>query len=257
MDMSTLPTTHAAFLVNVAALKSQTPVVGLCYKVPSIDLPSELTAAERRIVRGLLSGSSNCYIAVERLVSVRTVAAQLQQLYTTYGVNSRHALLARLLNANGENLNAGHVVARTRVFPGDPSVFDSETVFGALDLGDGAVISAHASWRDPIDLWERLLRGELAIVARRTLGDLRFVVLAPRRQSAGQGNLSTDDIELLKGLGSGCSNRQLARELGVSQSRLSEWGRQALGKLGLDSRAELLRMLSNPAQRPALAAADA
>jgi DNA-binding NarL/FixJ family response regulator len=61
----------------------------------SLDVDLRLTAAEREIVAGVLSGRSNAAIAQARRTSTRTVANQLAAIYRKLGVFSRWELAAR------------------------------------------------------------------------------------------------------------------------------------------------------------------
>jgi DNA-binding NarL/FixJ family response regulator len=64
------------------------------------ELPlSELSEAERTILRGLLSGHSAQGIADDRQTSARTVQGQVETLYSKLKVSSRSELLRRLRNA--------------------------------------------------------------------------------------------------------------------------------------------------------------
>jgi DNA-binding CsgD family transcriptional regulator len=223
--------------------------IGLCYKLPDIQLPKELTAAERRIVWGLMGGGSNQQIALGHGVSIRTIAVQLQQLFDKFNVSSRHELLATLLRSSGDNLHADHLAKHAR-FTGDVEVFE-----GGRLLSDALPIperSANASATGPnaYSVWSGILGGKLGLLSSRTLGDVRFLLLTDRapldEKSLREICLQPWDLPLLKGLGSGKSNQRLAAELCMSEPSLSGWTKRGLAKLGLTHRAELIRLLSTP-----------
>lgn len=233
--------------------------LSLCFRLPNIELSRDLTVAERRIVWGLLSGCSNQQIALNNGLSSRTIAVQMQQMLNKLGVSSRHGLLAVLLQADGEHLNAEHLATRARVFSTDTSVFAVERLVpDARDTRCGALPANDAAHADSRQVWQQILRGELALTSVQSLGDLRFLSLTQRdrvdEKQAREGCLRPWDMTLLKGVGSGVSNQQLAEQLGVSQPTVSVWTRRALGKLGLSHRAELIRLL---AQAPTARIPDA
>ncbi|MBZ0235123.1 MAG: helix-turn-helix transcriptional regulator [Deltaproteobacteria bacterium] len=59
-------------------------------------MPPELTPAEAEVASMLLLGMSDREIAQRRRTTVRTVANQLQAIYTKLGMNSRAELVAHL-----------------------------------------------------------------------------------------------------------------------------------------------------------------
>jgi DNA-binding CsgD family transcriptional regulator len=61
------------------------------------DLPASLTRAEREVAWLVVEGASNGEIARQRRTAERTVANQLQAIYTKLGVGSRRELVTRLL----------------------------------------------------------------------------------------------------------------------------------------------------------------
>lgn len=61
----------------------------------AVDLPENLTPAEREVVSLLITGASNAQIAKARRVSVRTVANQVASVLKKLKVGSRTALIAR------------------------------------------------------------------------------------------------------------------------------------------------------------------
>ncbi len=69
----------------------------LSFPVPEPELPEELTAAEREVVRGVVRGESNGEIARQRGVSANTVANQLRSVYFKLGVGNRRELVSRCL----------------------------------------------------------------------------------------------------------------------------------------------------------------
>jgi DNA-binding NarL/FixJ family response regulator len=208
-----------------------------------------LTLAESKIAGGLLNGESNQQLAIRNGVSSRTIAVQLQQLFDKLNVSSRHELLATLLHSSGDNLNAEHLAQRTRMFLGATQVFNGGRLLeGQLDVVLGVAQQHWGSSPGASEIWHRMLAGELALISARSLGDLRFLVLGEshhlsereRRESA----LQSNDVALLKGLGSGHSNQRLAQQFAVSQAAVSVWAKRALAKLGMVHRAELIRVLS-------------
>lgn len=58
----------------------------------TVDLPDELSKAEKAVARAAIAGKSNAQIASERETSLRTVANQLRSVYAKLGVSSRLAL---------------------------------------------------------------------------------------------------------------------------------------------------------------------
>lgn len=223
--------------------------LGLCYRLPALERSVRLTLAESKIAGGLLQGESNQQLAIRNGVSSRTIAVQMQQLFDKLGVNSRHELLATLLHSSGENLHAEHLAKRTRVFLGGSQVFNGGRLLeGQMDVTLRMVEQDWGMSSGALEVWERVLGGELALISARSLGDLRFLVLGESKHLAGrerrEASLEADDVALLRGLGSGHSNQRLANQFGVSQAAVSVWAKRALAKLGMNHRAELIRVLS-------------
>jgi DNA-binding CsgD family transcriptional regulator len=239
-------TTIAAFRSVAPKLKcfdgaSSVEPIGLCYRLPTLAQLQGLTAAEGRIVRGLLSGYSNQQLGVHGGVSSRTIAVQMQRLFDKIGVSSRHELLAALLNSEGSNLNAAYLAERTQVFSGERMLVLSRDGLSRVGREDW-VVRPNAS-----EVWDQVLSGTLALQATHAMGDLRFLVLNPTAEHYAGGRevrIQTEDLILLKGLASGRSNQRLAQDLAVSNTVLSIWARRALAKLGMTHRAELIRLLS-------------
>lgn len=244
-DFTSIANTAAAPTSQIWSSATSAPrLVGLCFRLPACALPSELTVAERRIVRGLLSGDSNHAIALSSRVSIRTIAVQLNGLYDKFNVSSRFELLAEILGSNSDQLTPEHLTRRANVFNAEMPVFDVELLFGD-HLFEQRPLEKLSFCAEPVVLWRALLMGERAIVARRQLGDLHFVVLGDRSVACAEALFITrTDLMLLKGLASAMSNRHLANTVGMSESTISILARQALSKLGLSHRAELLRLTS-------------
>jgi DNA-binding CsgD family transcriptional regulator len=87
----------------------ETPPAGLCsttfrlgadqyallsFPVRALELPADLTRAEREVVLGVLAGKSNQEIARERGTSAYTVMNQLTNVFRKLEVNSRWELIA-------------------------------------------------------------------------------------------------------------------------------------------------------------------
>jgi DNA-binding CsgD family transcriptional regulator len=66
----------------------------LSFPVRALELPSDLTRAEREVVLGVLNGRSNQEIARERGTSAYTVMNQLTNVFRKLDVNSRWELIA-------------------------------------------------------------------------------------------------------------------------------------------------------------------
>jgi DNA-binding CsgD family transcriptional regulator len=66
----------------------------LSFPVRALELPADLTRAEREVVLGVLSGKSNQEIARERGTSAYTVMNQLTNVFRKLDVNSRWELIA-------------------------------------------------------------------------------------------------------------------------------------------------------------------
>jgi DNA-binding NarL/FixJ family response regulator len=61
-----------------------------------VSLPGELSAAEKEVAELIVRGLSNSEIAAERGTALRTVANQVQAIFTKLGVGSRGELIALL-----------------------------------------------------------------------------------------------------------------------------------------------------------------
>lgn len=74
----------------------------LRFPIPAAAVPDGLTAAERLVLRGLLSGRTTAQIARSRKTSPRTVANQISAVYRKLGVAGRRELDPGLLAALSE-----------------------------------------------------------------------------------------------------------------------------------------------------------
>jgi len=67
----------------------------LSFPLPEVELPTELSAAEREVVQRVLEGLSNADIARQRGTSLNTVANQLRSVFSKLDVKSRFELTER------------------------------------------------------------------------------------------------------------------------------------------------------------------
>jgi DNA-binding NarL/FixJ family response regulator len=65
----------------------------LSFALPELELPRGLTAAEQRVIEGLLAGCSVIEIAHDRGTSPRTVNNQIAAVYAKVGVSCRAELV--------------------------------------------------------------------------------------------------------------------------------------------------------------------
>jgi DNA-binding CsgD family transcriptional regulator len=72
-------------------------LVVLSFAAIPAELPADLSAAEREVLRGLLQGETNAQVAARRQTAVRTAANQVASIFRKIGVTSRAELAARLL----------------------------------------------------------------------------------------------------------------------------------------------------------------
>jgi DNA-binding CsgD family transcriptional regulator len=98
---------------------------------------------------------------------------------------------------------------------------------------------------DATAVWHALLDGRLAITDRFDREGRRFVVV--RATSADDRDALTErERRVLAAVAHGQANKQIALELGVSESTVSAALREAARKLGVRSRVELARILGAP-----------
>jgi DNA-binding CsgD family transcriptional regulator len=71
-------------------------LVVLSFPAVPANLPADLSAAERDVLRWLLQGETNAQVAARRQTAVRTAANQVASIFRKIGVTSRAELAARL-----------------------------------------------------------------------------------------------------------------------------------------------------------------
>lgn len=71
-------------------------LVVLSFPAAPANLPADLSAAEREVLRWLLQGETNAQVAARRQTAVRTAANQVASIFRKIGVTSRAELAARL-----------------------------------------------------------------------------------------------------------------------------------------------------------------
>jgi DNA-binding CsgD family transcriptional regulator len=74
----------------------------LSFAIREVEVPPNLTEAERQVVDAVLRGCSTSEIAVGRGRAPRTISNQLASIFRKLGVRSRSELVARLSDSNRE-----------------------------------------------------------------------------------------------------------------------------------------------------------
>jgi DNA-binding NarL/FixJ family response regulator len=82
-------------------------LVVFSFPLTELSFPSQLSAAEREVTRGMLEGRSNSAIAAKRGTSMRTVANQIASIFQKLRISSRAELAARLRELEEEPPSGG------------------------------------------------------------------------------------------------------------------------------------------------------
>lgn len=81
--------------LRVSRLGAQSPLIVIGYDESAAPLPDCLSEAERAVAELVLSGRTNRDIAMARGTSVRTIANQVNAIFSKLGVRSRRMLASR------------------------------------------------------------------------------------------------------------------------------------------------------------------
>lgn len=114
---------------------------------------------------------------------------------------------------------------------------DPDAAMRALDAGAAGYVSKHAAADELIDALRRVARGE------RYVDPAIGAEIATRRlqRSAADGALSPRETDVLRLIAAGYTNSEVARELGIGLRTVEAHRSSALRKLGLRTRADIVR----------------
>lgn len=149
---------------------------------------------------------------------------------------------------NEASLKEGRAVAAA--CPGVPMIALalpelSEKVIACADAGFVSYVPRHASVLHLRAAIEMALKGEVACDPKIS-GDLireLWLRRARRTEQAPSAHLTQRESEVLRALGRGFSNKQIARELSVSEATVKNHVHSILGKLNVKRRAEVMARL--------------
>ena len=131
----------------------------------------------------------------------------------------------------------------------------AETVLAWAEAGIAGYVPNTASLRDLASLLGRIARGEQECSSRIAGSLLRRVADARRpghatadtMPEASPGALTARELEILRLMGAGHSNKDIARQLGISLGTTTSHVHNVLGKMNLHRRAEAAARLHRPA----------
>jgi len=122
------------------------------------------------------------------------------------------------------------------------TIHDDEALLkAALKAGASGYILKHAAETELISAIHAILRGDLYIdssMVRKLLSDEALPAVAPLHSTE---SLTPREIEVLKLIVQGYTNRQIGEELSISMRTAESHRANLAGKLGLHSRVELVR----------------
>jgi DNA-binding NarL/FixJ family response regulator len=132
--------------------------------------------------------------------------------------------------------------------PGSHAVVFSGTVDDrmrayAVEAGASAVLAKTMDIPDVIAVVRRLCDGEPVIPAAEAIALVREATRLQERERAARaalGQLTPRELEVLRALAEGLSDKELARRFGVSERTAQAHVANLLGKLGVDSRMQAL-----------------
>ncbi|MHC6175676.1 response regulator [Glutamicibacter endophyticus] len=125
---------------------------------------------------------------------------------------------------------------------------DDEYLFGALQAGAHGFLLKSAAPEHILDALRRAARGQSVLapeVTARVVAQAMANVPAAGEHSAPAESLETltdRELEVLRGLGEGLSNPQLAQRLGIGESTVKTHVSRVMAKLHVDSRLQAARI---------------
>ena len=102
------------------------------------------------------------------------------------------------------------------------------------------------SREDPATVWRALVTGGWVVVDRFDEGGRRYIIA---RETEGREPLTPRERRALAAAARGESNKVIAYELGVSLTTISTEINRVMGKLGIESRCELIAVFGALARR--------
>jgi DNA-binding NarL/FixJ family response regulator len=180
-----------------------------------------LTAAERHVASLATAGMKNAAIAKHRCTSELTVANQMASILRKLRLRSRCELAAA------------------------PSGYDGEQRV-RLEWADGhATRGGRADANNRRDLLNDLIEGRLhPIELSETTPFRRFVVFERSAEHLLQRALNAREREVVRRIAAKQMQKEIAYDLSLSASAVSACLKAALGKLGLQSRADLIMLVA-------------
>jgi DNA-binding CsgD family transcriptional regulator len=181
------------------------------------------------------------------------VSRREQQQWDRVGAHiaAGQRLLGRALELHAEDLVAGEAILRPDGHVEHASE-SAKTPSARVSLRAAALAMdrARSSLRrkDPdeaLSIWRALVSGRWSLVDKFDSDGRRYLVAHkndPRTRALAA--LTAREQQVTAYLALGHSNKSIAYELGISESTVSELGRRALGKLGISSRGDLVRIYS-------------
>ncbi len=121
---------------------------------------------------------------------------------------------------------------------------DDERLFAAISAGAMGYLLKSVRSTDLINRLRDVIRGDVALsptIARRILEKLSNQQAPRSKQAVAVGDLSEREVEILRLIVKGHTNRQIADALSLSVRTVEYHRSNLMGKLGLQSRADLVR----------------
>lgn len=131
--------------------------------------------------------------------------------------------------------------------PGAPPI---EALARATRVVESARLRANRFGPTALDAWTALLQGRLSLVERREGSRRFYLVVENAPASQPMRALTAGEIDVLVHASRGLSSKLVAYALGISESRVSDRLRSAALKIGVATRAELVRIAAMLARDP-------
>jgi DNA-binding NarL/FixJ family response regulator len=119
---------------------------------------------------------------------------------------------------------------------------DDEDLFAAIRAGAKGYILKSVSVPDLFSQLRGVMRGEAAIspaIARRILGEFSRIPSTSRAELPETSKLTARELEVVRALAQGATNREIAEQLAVSENTVRTHVHNVLAKLHLHSRRDL------------------
>ncbi|MBK8902552.1 MAG: response regulator transcription factor [Anaerolineaceae bacterium] len=174
-------------------------------------------------------------------IKVVGIASTVSQAIELAQTEKPGLILMDFILPDGSGLDAARVILAQQ--PGIKIVFlsvheDDEHLFSALRCGAVGYLPKRISFQELIAFLRDVEKGEAALTRRMVTRVLKQFSNFEPHHSARLNKLTTREIDVLKALKSGMSNKRIAANLGITEKTVKAHIGNIFKKLGIDNRLE-------------------